>query len=632
MKNKIIIAILSVIICVSLAVVTYSQTDSNSVLYPIEVDGKYGYINKEGKVVLKPKFDVANDFSEGLASVKIGTLWGYIDNIGRFIIKPKFHIANDFHEGLAAAGYEKYNYNIVTQIVGYIDKQGKYVIKPKELGPYIYDFKDGIVAVQSSDAACGYIDRTGKLILDPQKLGYFNMVDGVCIEFSEGLLPVEYKGGYGYINKQGKLVIKTKAYFPEDFGSEDFIPIGSFYNGFAFVRMGKNEVYIDKNGEIIKNPPIEAQKDFSEGLVCEYLNDKYGYTDKSGNIVIKPIFDYAEPFKNGLARAEIGNKYGYIDKSGKFIWFNIRKPENTENQTTNENDTDFEPYMLNLQEKIKANWHPPKGDSSKKVIVLFKVDKQGKVLNSKIKESSGDNKLDSSALETIDKCNPFDPLPSSFKENNVDIEYTFVYNLKNSKDYEALRKNKIVLSEEKSKYFKKEYGIISNDKLIGQALDLLNNSKYSSVISSLRGNNKSEKPIQIYFKELSSYGDKFANFDALGWTNKGYLYIYINEKHIDAPAEAIASLIARIEVHQDEEDSLNEEIYSTTREVGVWNELIKNNPEVVLKPSELVTRENKLLEKYKEGNYTNKFIKNIIYSNSAYQNLPQTSPGFETIE
>ena len=57
--------------------------------------------DKQGTVVIKPQFDDALFFSEGLAIVKVGDKWGYIDKRGIVVIKPQFDNAWPFSEGLA---------------------------------------------------------------------------------------------------------------------------------------------------------------------------------------------------------------------------------------------------------------------------------------------------------------------------------------------------------------------------------------------------------------------------------------------------------------------------------------------------------------------------------------------------
>jgi hypothetical protein len=41
--------------------------------------GKYGYADAQGNIIIKPQFDKALDFSEGLAAVEQDGLWGYIN-------------------------------------------------------------------------------------------------------------------------------------------------------------------------------------------------------------------------------------------------------------------------------------------------------------------------------------------------------------------------------------------------------------------------------------------------------------------------------------------------------------------------------------------------------------------------
>ena len=51
----------------------------DSYFFPIEAHGLWGYVDVKGKIVMKPSFQAAAHFAEGLAPVKIGSSFGYID-------------------------------------------------------------------------------------------------------------------------------------------------------------------------------------------------------------------------------------------------------------------------------------------------------------------------------------------------------------------------------------------------------------------------------------------------------------------------------------------------------------------------------------------------------------------------
>ncbi len=178
-------------------------------------------------------------------------------------------------------------------------------------------------------------------------------------------------------------------------------------------------------------------------------------------------------------------------------------------------------------------------------------------------------------------------------------------------------------------YYKK-YKKVTKDGVVMQAMELMNGiniSKYS--YNALMGNNLTQKPFKIEFKDLSEINPEYASFDALGWKKKGTLHIYINEKHRNAPAEAIAAVLAHEAIHQDEFASLNEETYCWTLEAATWMKLVEKNPSVANSASTLVQRENMLKKLFEKGDYSSKYIKRAVYTNPGYKKLPTRSPGFE---
>ncbi len=92
-------------------------------------------------------------------------------------------------------------------------------------------------------------------------------------------------------------------------------------------------------------------------------------------------------------------------------------------------EPDFGPYMRELQRRIKMNWDPPKGNESKRVILLFKIAKDGRLLSVRVSKSSGIQAADRAAISAVELTAPFKPLPPEFRGSSVDIQFTFDYNV-----------------------------------------------------------------------------------------------------------------------------------------------------------------------------------------------------------
>lgn len=98
-------------------------------------------------------------------------------------------------------------------------------------------------------------------------------------------------------------------------------------------------------------------------------------------------------------------------------------------------EPDFGPYMRDLQRRIKMNWDPPKGNESKRVVLLFKIAKSGALLSCSVYKSSGIPSADKAALNAVRLTAPFKPLPPDYKGASIDIQFTFDYNVFGASGY-----------------------------------------------------------------------------------------------------------------------------------------------------------------------------------------------------
>jgi len=78
------------------------QGSFHSGLAPVGIsDQGSGYIDRTGKLVIPSKFEMAREFSGGLAAVRTSEGFGFIDRAGAVVIAPRYDNVGKFHEGYA---------------------------------------------------------------------------------------------------------------------------------------------------------------------------------------------------------------------------------------------------------------------------------------------------------------------------------------------------------------------------------------------------------------------------------------------------------------------------------------------------------------------------------------------------
>lgn len=301
-------------------------------LIPTEYNGKFGYNDTSGKIVIAAKYNLASEFMENIAAVSISEKWGIIDKKGNELTKIKY-------DKLMPDSKNPIVWVIIGAKMGLINLQGK------EISPIQYDntqhfYSEKLAPVQKGEN-WGFIDLMGKEVV---KCKYKSVAN-----FSNERAWISNGNGIGFINEHGIEIIPFKFYAADNFDD----------NGLCKVQTQKDGDYtlIDKNGRSVflnykqilrfdtktyavktnsginfvnsKNkllesteyirltPPLEGEK---VRLWCvENSNGKHGFINDNMKIAINCIYDDAKSFINGLCIVKVNNRWGIIDKAGKEI-------------------------------------------------------------------------------------------------------------------------------------------------------------------------------------------------------------------------------------------------------------------------------------------------------------------------
>lgn len=92
-------------------------------------------------------------------------------------------------------------------------------------------------------------------------------------------------------------------------------------------------------------------------------------------------------------------------------------------------EPDFGPYIAELQRRIKRNWSPPADNQNKRIVTVFTVSRDGRLVGVRIVQGSGIAVADQAAVQAIQASAPFRPLPPNYRGSTIDVQFTFDYNV-----------------------------------------------------------------------------------------------------------------------------------------------------------------------------------------------------------
>lgn len=130
--------------------------DTSSSLFSVIQNGRLGFVNTSGHIVIKPRFRQVGNFSFGVAPAREVGRYGYINSSGEWTISPIYDYATDFSEGLAAVF--RNGLAEIINVHGTVVHRGAY----KDVKPFSHG-----LSIVTSELGRGLVTAQGKLIVEP---------------------------------------------------------------------------------------------------------------------------------------------------------------------------------------------------------------------------------------------------------------------------------------------------------------------------------------------------------------------------------------------------------------------------------------------------------------------------------
>jgi len=200
-----------------------SKLQEDSIYYACKENG-YSFITKSGEIMIAndDRFEEINDMSEEFIGVKIDGRWGFVDINGKLRIANQYDNIGSYNEGLAPIK--------ILGRWGYIDKREDIMVQPAY--DTVYSFRNGLCEVVKK-GKYGLIDATGKITLECEYDAMKRLKTG-------GFLTLQ-NAKYGLASEQGRLLILPR-----------FDHVKDLDNGFVIAtRKGRYGLLSNKGVNII---------------------------------------------------------------------------------------------------------------------------------------------------------------------------------------------------------------------------------------------------------------------------------------------------------------------------------------------------------------------------------------------
>lgn len=274
-------------------------------LYPVQSNEKWGYVNQDGKEVIKTKYSKAYSFSNELALVKKKEEYFFIKKDGSRLNKESYSKASSFSEGKAFVAREG-------ESPICINTKGKELFKLDNV-KIIAAYNEGIAVATSGSKTLWYNEK-GEIIGESTK-NIYNWGSNKLMPFQKKTQKRDPLFGsmknyitYGFVNHKDSIIIPAI-----------YSRVGAFQYNRVSVENNNLGGVIDHLGEVKIPIKLKRNGTYCDSLIFHLKDGKYGYLDLDLNIVIPYKYDLASNFSDGLANVTENGVSKFINTKGEVV-------------------------------------------------------------------------------------------------------------------------------------------------------------------------------------------------------------------------------------------------------------------------------------------------------------------------
>jgi hypothetical protein len=277
-----------------------------------KTSGKYGYLDKQGTLVVPMEHTGLESYSEGVAIISGGWCYHhYIDKKGKILFSLYANPAYSFQGGMSRIDVIPDSSGIpINDKAGqagwkrnYVDHQGNLLIPARydSIGEYVHY---GVRTIKRH-GKYGFLDTTGQEVLPPA----FDDIDYDSSYFWANRRRVGQYGRFGFVDTYtGRLVVPV--HYQGSLPSQ---------NSLCWLKLNEKWGLVSFSGTTAIPFQYDQVSSFTEGLARVGRDGRFGHVNGRGEVVTPLQYDNVFPFREGRAMVIKADRCGFVNTRGEEV-------------------------------------------------------------------------------------------------------------------------------------------------------------------------------------------------------------------------------------------------------------------------------------------------------------------------